>query len=158
MAKRISKKPRMNEENVYCLLMQQHKVLIQSRVDKNIRRFKYESTDSDKPFYFPSDIKQFECADGKFIWLNNTKVRILNEKSGEVIKTIDVTADKFILNSKNQICLINQAAQKLQVYQSDGTLLTDYQMDEDLLDQSFFLDKQDNFLVFNKNTFDLHLQ
>ena len=83
----------MNEENVYCLLMQQHKVLIQSRVDKNIRRFKYESTDSDKPFYFPSDIKQFECADGKFIWLNNTKLRILNEKSGEVIKTIDVTAD-----------------------------------------------------------------
>ena len=148
----------MNEENVYCLLMEQHKILIQSRIDKNIQRLKYESTDPDEPFYFPSDIKQFECANGKFIWLNKTKLQILNEKSGEVIKSIDLTADKFVLDSQNQIYLINQAAHKLQVYQIDGSLLAEYQVEENLINQSFFLDKPDKFVFFNKNTFDLHLQ
>ena len=173
----------MNEENIFFLLFDQQKILIQKQknlqnnaynynknydddyFDENdqnsdISYQAYQSTDSRYPFYFPSDIKQFECADDKFIWLNETKLQILNEKSGKAIKSIDVTADKFILDSQNQIHVINKVAQnqKLQVYQLDGTLLREYLVEENLLGQPFFLDTQDKILFFNKTTFDLHLQ
>ena len=170
----------MNEENLFFLLFNQLKIMILkqeylhrhnaynicSDVDyiynndynNDISYQVYQSTDPNKPFYFPSDIKQFECVGGKFIWLNETKLQILNEKTGKVENSIILAADKFILNSKYNICLINKTTQSLQIYQTDGQLLTEYQVQENLLDQPFFLDKKDKFIFFNKNNFDLHLQ
>ena len=148
----------MLDNNIYFLNMKNQKIVIHTRPNNEIRTINFQSTTIDVPFYFPLDIKQFECADGIFIWLNETKLQILNRKSGEEIKSIYVTADKFVLNSKNEICLINQAVQKLQVYEEDGTLLTEYQVEESLIDQTFFLDRQDKFLFFNKTTFKLFFQ
>ena len=92
----------MNDKNIFCLLMDQHNLVFQKPNNKDLmRRIKYQSTDSNEPFFFPADIKQFECADGKFIWLNESKLQILDEITGEAEVAVEVLADKFVLNSKN---------------------------------------------------------
>ena len=148
----------MNETNVYCLLIKSQQLLIKSRRVINIMdRIKFQSATSEKPFYFPANVKQFECVDGKLIWLNATQLQILNEKTGDLIRSVKVVADKFILNSKNKIVLLNQAVQRLQVFHIDGALLAEFKVEENLLDVTFFLDKQDNVLFFNKKTLCLSL-
>ena len=149
----------MNNDNVFCLLLDQHNLLVHNRFDKNLtRRIRYQSTNSYEPFYFPSDIKQFECANGKFIWLNDTKLQILDETTGKFINSIEVVADKFILDSKNNIFLLNHIFQRIQIYQNDGVLLREYRVQENLVDQPFFLDRGDKIIFFNKNLFEYYLQ
>ena len=148
----------MNETNMYCLLMKSHELLIKPRRGyNNINRIKYQTATPGKPFYFPTNVKQLECVDGKLIWLNATKLQILNEKTGELIKSIQLVADKFIVNSKNKIVLLNQTVQRLQMFHTDGALLAEYKIDENLLDVTLFLDRQDNVLFFNKKTLCLSL-
>ena len=152
----------INEKKIFILFMDQyeHNLLVQKLYRENSRRqIQYQSKYLiNKPFYFPSDIKQFECVGGKFIWLNETKLQILNEKSGKVINSVNVNANKFILDSKSNIHLINKTAKKLQVYEKDGSFLEEYTIDDNLLEQPFFLDREDKFIFLNTKTFDLHLQ
>ena len=152
----------MNEKNIFCLLLDQPKLLIQPRGANNIAVYNYykpyQSAYPTMPAYFPKDIKQFECLNDKLLWLSNSKLQILNEKTGLVENSIEVDADKFIFDFQNNICLLNHTAQRLQVYSIAGVLLKELDVEEHLIDQPFFMDKQDKFIFFNKHTFDLHFQ
>ena len=149
----------INDSNIFCLILEQHNLLVLNRIDKKKTYcIKVQSKYPDEPFYFPSDILQFEWANEKFIWLNKTNLQILDDTSGKVVKSIEVDADKFILDSQSNICLTNKTAKKLQVYGNLGSLLEENLVEQELLDQPLFLDWEDKFIYFNKNTFDLYLQ
>ncbi len=74
------------------------------------------------PFYFPTDIKQFESHKGMYYWLNNTTLQILREDDGQLIKSVAVTANNFILDSTDNVVLINNATKELDYFSPDGTL------------------------------------
>ena len=148
----------MNDKHIFCLSTDQHNLVFQKPNNKDLmRRIKYQSTDAEKPFYFASDVKQLECAGGKYIWLNETRLQILDEITGEGEFAIEIVADKFVMNSKNQICLFDKNFERLDIFHINGTLLAVHEVEEHLYNQPFFLNKQDKFIFFNKNNFDLYL-
>ena len=76
-----------------------------------------------EPFYFPTDIKQFECKNGKYFWLDNTNLQILREDNGVLIKSLKVTADNFSFNSNENIVLLNKATKELNYFSKEGAFI-----------------------------------
>ena len=74
------------------------------------------------PFFFPADIKQFECKDGRYFWLDGTHLQILNEDNGELIKSVEVKADSFVFDSKENVVLLNKTSKELNYFNFDGVL------------------------------------
>ena len=74
-------------------------------------------------FYIPADITQFECKNGKYFLLNKTNFQILGENNGELIKTIQLTADNFVFDSKDMIVLLNKAKKELTCYNDKGDII-----------------------------------
>ena len=72
------------------------------------------------PFYFPIDIIQLEVKNGKYFWLNSSGLNILNEKTGVLLKKIEIKADKFLVNSKNILIFINYQSKLISQYDFNG--------------------------------------
>jgi len=61
-----------------------------------------QSNNSTGAFYFPTDIKQFESHKGMYYWLNNTNLQILREEDGQLVKSVSVTTNNFIIDSNDK--------------------------------------------------------
>jgi len=80
-------------------------------------------------FYLPTDIKQFESYKGMYYWLNNTNLQILREDDGQLVKSVAVTANNFIIDCSDNVVLINNASKELNDFTADGTLVDQIPLD-----------------------------
>lgn len=109
-----------------------------------------------RAFYFPSNILQIDNRDGKYIWLNDSSLNIANELNGTLVNSISIQADKFQVDSNNNLVLMCKSIQKLVYYNLDGYLLQEielYNFPQDNVE--FFLDKYDKVNFFVKTTLEL---
>ena len=74
-------------------------------------------------FYLPKGVNQFEVNKGKFYWLSKTSLQILKEDTGELIKSVPVSADNFAIDSEDNVILINTATKEINRFTADGTHL-----------------------------------
>ncbi len=74
-------------------------------------------------FYFPTGIKQFESHKDMYYWLNNTNLQILREDDGLLVESVAVTTNSFIIDSNDNVILINNATKELKYYTADGILV-----------------------------------
>ncbi len=80
-------------------------------------------------FYLLADIKQFESHKGMCYWLNNAKLQILREDNGRLVESVAVTANNFIIDSSDNVVLINNATKELNYFTADGILLDQIPID-----------------------------
>jgi hypothetical protein len=111
----------------------------------------FQSTSPTSPFYFPTHIKQMNNRDGKYIWLNSNQINILDEMTGELIKTVQISAEKFELDSKNNLVVLFNSSKKVVYYDLNGVQLKEF----DLLsfessDLTFYIDQNDKLYFFDK--------
>ena len=109
------------------------------------------------PFYFPIDIKQFECKNGKYFWLNETHFHVMKEINGELIESIEVKSNKFVFDSTDRIVMLNHNCKELNYLNYDGVLVDYVSVDYDEFDdfdlslvkagEPVFLDKKENFFL-----------
>ena len=104
------------------------------------------------PFYLPPEIKQLEVNKGKFYWLNHTKLQILREDSGELVKSLAVTANNFIIDSKDNIVLVNNVNQEINKFDEDGTLIKKVPKDNYAAGLRVALTKDDEPLFYSNST------
>lgn len=69
-----------------------------------------------EPFYFTSNIINFEVKNGKYFWFDPTSFNIVNEQTGIIDKTISFEAKNFMINSKDEIILIGSDNQEIFYY------------------------------------------
>ena len=89
--------------------------------------------------------------DGKYIWLNSNQINILDEMTGELIKTVQISAEKFELDSKNNLVVLFNSTKKVVYYDLNGVQLKEF----DLLsfessDLTFYIDQNDKLYFFDK--------
>jgi len=101
-----------------------------------------------RPFYFPANIRQFECNNGRYFVLTRTHLRIMREDSGELIRSIEVAANNFIVNSRDgSVVLMNKSKKGLDYYTGDGVLFAFVHL-EDFCDDLSLAIAQDNTPIF----------
>ena len=76
-------------------------------------------------FYLPTDRTQVECKDNKYYWLNPTHFQIEEQKSGALIKSVEIMSDKFIFDSKGRIIILNKTNNNINVYSGEGEFLNE---------------------------------
>jgi len=86
-----------------------------------------QSNNPTDAFYFPTD--QFESHKGMYYWLNNTNLQILREDDGHLVESVAVTANNFIIDSCDNLVLINNATKELNYYTPDGILVDQFPFD-----------------------------
>lgn len=111
----------------------------------------FQSTNAQSPFYFPTHIKQLNSRDGKYIWMNSNQICILNEHTGELLKTIQIAADRFELDSKNNLLVLQNSSKKVVYFDLNGV----QQKEFDLVgfesnDLTFYIDPNDKLHFFDK--------
>ncbi len=74
-------------------------------------------------FYLPTDMNQFESHKGMYYWLNNTNLQILREEDGQLVKSVSVTTNNFIIDSNDNVVLINHSTKELNYFTADGILV-----------------------------------
>jgi hypothetical protein len=77
----------------------------------------------------PTGINQFESHKGMYYWLNNTNLQILREDNGQLVKSVAVTANNFIIDPTGKFVLINNATKELNYFTADGALLDQTPLD-----------------------------
>lgn len=109
-----------------------------------------------RSFYFPSDIKQMDNRDGKYFWLNPSSFNIVNELNGQTVNSVELNADKFVINSANNILLMCAKVRRLYFFDFEGSLIQEIELyNFPLIDIEFFLDKNEKLCFFHKNTLEL---
>ncbi len=89
-----------------------------------------QSNDTTGAFYLPTNnIKQFESHKGMYYWLNNTNLQILREDNGQLVKSVAVNANNFIIDSSDNVVLINNTTKELNYFTADGTLVDQTPLD-----------------------------
>ena len=103
-------------------------------------------------FYIPSVIKQFESRNGKYFWLNNTNLQILNETDGKLIKSIEIESDKFLFDSQNNIVLINKKTKEINYFNDLGILQDMMAIDNYRDGLDLIISKDDELILFDKTS------
>ena len=80
-------------------------------------------------FYLLTDMNQFESHKGMYYWLNNTNLQVLREDDGQLVKSVAVTANNFIIDSTDKVVLINNATKELNYFTADGILVDQIPLD-----------------------------
>jgi hypothetical protein len=71
-----------------------------------------QSNDPKGAFYLPTGIKQFESHKGIYYWLNDSNLQILREDDGQLVKSVTLIANIFIIDSSDKVVLINNATKE----------------------------------------------
>jgi len=107
-------------------------------------------------FYFPSDIKQIDNRDGKYFWLNQVSFNIVNELNGQIVNSIKLNANKFVIDSANNILLMCQQVRRLYFFDFEGSLMQEIELfNFPLTDVDFFLGTNEKPSFFCTKSLDL---
>ena len=144
------------ETNIYCLLDRHYQSVLILNYQLQQMKTLGQSCEANSSFYFSKQITMFEKRDKHFYCLSQYKLDIVNEKTGMVNSTIYVpgTGKKIFIDSEENLIVVykNLPDNPLIVskYAADGQHLTHLEV-ENLPDKiDYFLDKQDNLVVFDK--------
>jgi len=74
-------------------------------------------------FYLPPGFKQFEINKGKIYFLSNASLQILKEDTGVLVKSVGITAENFIIDSDDNIVLINNATKEINYFDEIGNIM-----------------------------------
>jgi len=114
----------------------------------------FQSTVSTNPYYIPANVKQLNSRDGKCIWINSSQITILNENTGEVIKTIQIAGEKFELDSRNNLVVLQNSSKKVIYYDLNGVMIKEFDLTGfESTDLTFFIDQNDKLHFFDKTHF-----
>jgi hypothetical protein len=136
----------MNEENtVDCLNWKLDEV-------KTIGQDK----DENKPFYF-KDVEQMNIRNKKFYLRKEETIEIVDEKDGNVLKTIDIESYKFIIDDKKEH-LVVFCYDSIERYQlENGDLISQTDIKSSIPNEFKFHDyKDEKYLLSSKNKEDLY--
>ena len=100
-------------------------------------------------FYIPSVMKKFESHKGRYYWLSETNVQILREDNGELIRSVAVKANNFIIDSRDHVVLVNNATKEVNLFNEDGNLVDKIPIDNFKDGLKLSLTKDDEFLFYN---------
>ncbi len=154
----------VNDSYVYCISTKlSNKPLYVFNLDLEPITSLGQRDSSKKPFYFPSNIKQIDNRNGRYVWLNDKTLNILDELNGNLINTYEkevnnnnnnkevMVDNKFVINSLNHIILMCRTSNKL-IYLNliDGCLLQQLDLVNFPLNGciDFLLNKQNEKLMF----------
>jgi len=99
-------------------------------------------------FFLPIGIKQFESHKGKYYWLNETKLQILREDNGQLVNSVTINADSFIIDS-SQVVLVNNATKEINYFNADGYLVDQKPIDNYRPDLKFSLTKNAKYFFYS---------
>ena len=116
----------VNDSYVYCISTKlSNKPLYVFNLDLEPITSLGQRDSSKKPFYFPSNIKQIDNRNGRYVWLNEKTLNIIDELNGNLINTYEkevnnnnkevMVDNKFVINSLNHIILMCRTSNKLPV-------------------------------------------
>ena len=100
-------------------------------------------------FFIPSVMKKFESHKGRYYWLSETNVQILREDNGELIRSVAVKANNFIIDSRDHVVLVNNATKEVNLFNEDGNLVDKIPIDNFKDGLKLSLTKDDEFLFYN---------
>ena len=101
------------------------------------------------PFYFPSEINEFEWHKGKYYWLDETRLQILREYNGQLVKSVAVKANNFTFDSSDNVVLVNHATKEINVFTVDGILMDQIPLDNYIAGLGISLTKDDQPLFYS---------
>jgi len=111
-----------------------------------------QRSDPKSAFFLPDDIKQFESHKGKYFWLDNSKLQILREDNGELVNSVLVCANSFLIDSNDDVVLINSATKEINRFNENGILLDQIPIYNYTIGLKLAL-RKDGGLIFFTNTF-----
>jgi len=106
-----------------------HIIIVYYNNEQQLLKHVGQSNNPTGAFYLPTGIKQFESHKGLYFWLNNNNLQILREYNGQLVKSVAVTANNFIIDSTDKFVLINNATKELNYFTADGTLVDQTPLD-----------------------------
>jgi len=112
----------------------------------------FQTSKPSEPFYFSDDIKHLEHRGSKYIWLDSLRLNIMNDKTGEIIKSLSIAADDFEVDSKENIICLVRSEFKLKYFDLFGVFIKEidlngFNMESDF---TFRLDKNDKMHFFEE--------
>jgi hypothetical protein len=110
------------------------------------------------PFYFPTDIIQLENKNSKYYWLNGTSFNIVCETSGVLLKSVVTNANKFHINSTNNIILVSYASKLLIYFDKDGIKLNEEKLINFPDNFSAFFDSKGKIHFFDVSKLEIYYQ
>lgn len=130
---------------VYQLLVSDHQL-------NNQRADTCQNTNHTGPFYFPTNIKQLEARNGKFFWLNSNTFAVVNETTGNLIRSIEMDANRFIFDSKENIIIFNKASLKLNYLDSNGIFLKEFECENFETEIVLYINQSDELIFLDKSS------
>ena len=122
----------INETNIYYLTNQSgYKIMIFDHHLSNVRNIG-QNTAPQQPFYFSNDFNyliQTINKNSKFYCLNSTKLDIIDEISGSLLKSISIQGNKMAINSQNNLLVLAVSSSKIYKYNLDGVLLDEIKLE-----------------------------
>ena len=111
------------------------------------------------PFYFPASIKQIEMKNGKYFWLDDISLNIIDALNGYIIKSIKLKAEKFVFNSKEYLIAFSKLRQTVWFYNSEnGDLISQCELHQFPIPiSSVFIDKCDKLCFLDKSNLELNV-
>ena len=145
-----------NETNVYYLTSHATPLIIFNRQLGFVNKIG-QLLNPNEAFYFPVGIKQLECRNGHYYWINEKKFQILNQKDGFTIKLIFIVTDQFEIISNNNVVILDQSTKKIIYLSKQGVQLREIDLIDFNFDPLFFSDNLGRFNFFDKKKLDLVL-
>lgn len=141
----------VNETNIFCTTNQSNQPLYILNWQLQLVNTIGQRDKSDDRFYFPSDIKQLEKRNGKFFWLNDTNLNILDGLTGVILKSIKISAAKFDFDSKNNLIVMCNSNKRLTHFDFNGQFIKEIELTHFPSTKfSFFIDNNDKLHFFDK--------
>jgi hypothetical protein len=110
------------------------------------------------PFYFPTNIIQLENKNSKYYWLNGTSFNIVCETSGVILKSVVTNANKFHINSTNNIILVSYESKLLIYFDKDGNKLNEEKLNNFPDNFTAFFDSKDKIHFFDVSKLEIYYQ
>jgi hypothetical protein len=114
-----------------------------------------QRTNINEAFYFTTNIKQLNSLNGKYVYLTDTSLVIMDVQKGICSKTIQIEADKFEYDSSSkELILLKNSERKLVYYDLSGELIKEielsYLSSPTLFKFSMFIDFENNLKFFDE--------
>lgn len=147
----------INDSNIYILTKSPstNNLLMYNLKFQLLKTIGQTSNPTSSPFYFPYDIIQLENRNGKFFWLNPTCFSIINETNGILIKTIQISANKFMIDSKDNIIFVNYSKKTISYFNSIGTLSFESELHNFPKTFTAFIDLDDKVCFCDQENYDI---
>ena len=140
-----------NELNIYYFNVV-YQLLVSDHQLNNQRADTCQNTNHTSPFYFPTNIRQLESRNGKIYWLNSNTFAVINEATGNLIRSVEIDANQFIFDSKENLIMFNKASSKLNYFDDNGLFLKEFECENFETEIFLFINQSDELMFLDKSS------